>query len=130
VCENLWVTGRRRSRRFELQLAAHVFYTGQPAEQGRLSDMSAGGAMVLSPLQAPFGTQLYIRFVLEPDTICEAWGHVLRSLPFGDSHGLAVEFSKLNDPFKNFLHNLASAVADEQSRFLDDVCDLTVELLR
>lgn len=85
--------------------------------------------MVLSPLQATFGAKLHIRFFLDPDTMCEAWGHVLRTLPFGDSHGLAVEFVKMNEPFQHFLHNLSSAVADEQSRFLDDVRDLTVELL-
>ncbi len=85
--------------------------------------------MVLSPLQATFGTKLHIRFVLEPNTVCEAWGHVLRSLPFGDSHGLAVEFVKMSDSFQHFLHNLSSAIADEQARFLDDVSELTVELL-
>jgi hypothetical protein len=123
------VTGRRRSRRFELQMAAQVSHTCQPAEPGRLCDLSDGGAMILSPLTAEFGTKVHVRFTLVPDLVCEAVGRVLRTVAFGDQHGVAFEFSQMNDPFKHFLHNLAGAVADERSRFLDDVQSLSVELV-
>jgi hypothetical protein len=85
--------------------------------------------MVVSPLQADFGSEIRIRFVLAPDALCEARGRVLRSIKVGEECGLAFEFSKTNEAFANFLRNLDSSSAHERQRFLSDVETLSIEIV-
>jgi c-di-GMP-binding flagellar brake protein YcgR len=123
------VTGRRRSQRHSIQLDAEVSFTCQDAQEARLCDLSQGGAMLLSPLKAKFGTQVRIRFELAPDTRCEAVGNVLRNIRYEDLNGVAFEFSRMNEAFRHFLQNLDSVSGPERERFLGDIRSLAVEFV-
>ncbi len=123
------MAGRRRTTRFSIQLPAEVSFSCQPSENARLCDLSSGGALIVSPLRADFGTEIRVRFILAPDVICEARGRVLRMINVEGQHGLAFEFSNKNAAFNHFLQNLDSSSAEQRERFLQDVGSLSLEIV-
>lgn len=123
------MAGRRRTRRFSIQLPAEVSLSCQPAEEARLCDLSAGGGLVVCRLAATFGTEIRIRFILAPDVLCEARGRVLRMVKVEEQNGIAFEFAKMNAAFEHFLQNLDSSSAEERDRFLADVQGLALEIV-
>lgn len=120
---------RRRHRRFALMLPAVVRLgsAGVPV-QGRLLDLSENGASVSVGAAPDVGGGVYLRFLVFPDVICEATGTVIRLMPLGREHGVAVEFAYANPSLLNFLRNLEVAHEAARPDILRDIRDLVINV--
>lgn len=98
---------RRRHRRFSLRLDAVVTAgPDQRAWRGELIEMSAGGASLSLEVPVALEAAAYIRFLSPDGRECEATGQVVRAMPFGRAHGIALEFRFVNAALDEFLVTL------------------------
>lgn len=123
------VSGRRRARRFSLQLGADVVLGAEKQNvAGELKDISEGGALVLVDQDVDFGAVVRLRFDVAPDRRCEAMGRVLRSMSFDGRRGVAIEFVHTNQALLGFLGDLDVAFSKRRDSFLDYVENVTIEI--
>ena len=121
--------GRRRARRFSLQLGANVVLgSEQHALPGELKDISEGGALVVLDQDVAFGAVVRLRFEVAPDKRCEATGRVLRTMSFDGRRGVAIEFGHTNQDLLGFLSDLDVAFSQSRDGFLDYVENVTIEI--
>jgi hypothetical protein len=92
-------------------------------------DISEGGLFVLLRDVVTVGKTATVRWVLAPDSECEATGWVQRVLPFAQGQGVAIEFSLANDVLVHFLRNLAAATEQGRAQLLGDIKDLVVTIV-
>jgi PilZ domain-containing protein len=111
---------RRRHRRFALRVPMELIGNGATSAAS-LFDLSEGGAFLTTRAPPPTGVGVYMRFHLHGDTLCEATGYVVRTMPFGGETGVAVQFGHVNDGFVAFLRNLAAALEAGRPDLLADV---------
>ncbi len=119
---------RRRHRRFTLRKRAALELGSGERGEGHLVELSETGASITAPWSVAVGVGIYIQFTLAPDVPCEATGSVIRVLPFGGHHGLAVELGYANPAFIHFLRNLDAAAEAIRPDFLADIRDLHIRI--
>jgi hypothetical protein len=89
--------------------------------RGQLRDISQGGCFFAPRFGVKREGRIDMDFVVQPCTICNATGHVVRD-DGGD--GFAVEFGTVNTDLQKFLDELGSALPVERSEVLSHVRDL------
>lgn len=129
ACENDLVNGRRRARRFSLQLGASVVVGAKKQTfAGELKDISEGGALVVVDRDVDFGAIVRLKFDVAPERHCEAMGRVLRNMSFDGRRGVAIEFAHTNKDLLKFLGDLDVAFSQSRDSFLDYVENVTIEI--
>lgn len=95
---------------------------------GRLLDLSAGGAFISAAVQAKVGDGVFISFVYWADDVCEATGQIIRIMPFGADHGLAIEFAIANDPLLYFVQTYERTPEALRPELIESLSDIRVRL--
>jgi hypothetical protein len=120
---------RRKHRRFSLRLAAVVTVgADQRLERGQLIEMSAGGASLSLRVPVSVDSSAYLRFLLPDGRECEATGTVVRAMPMGGEHGMALEFRFVNGALDDFLTLLDATPQAARPDLLADIRDLHVQV--
>ena len=98
---------RRRHHRFPLQRPVSIkAEQGEDPVAGNLLELSVGGAFVSAPIDVPAGQSIYLRFRYQGKHSCQATGHVVRTMPFGKSRGIALTFGVANASLQALLRTL------------------------
>jgi hypothetical protein len=120
---------RRKHRRFSLRLAAVVAVgSDQRLERGELIEMSAGGASLSVGFPVAVETAAYIRFLSPQGRECEATGQVVRAMPFGRTHGIALEFRFVNTALDEFLATLEATQQALRPDLLAQIRELRIQV--
>jgi hypothetical protein len=118
---------RRKHRRFVLAMRATVVLgSSHTMEQGYLVDLSENGASLTIPSPVAMNVGAYLSFMLSPSTKCEATGTVVRTIPFGNLHGIGIELVYANAGYLNFLRNLEAVAEAAKPSLLADIRELKV----
>ncbi len=123
---------RRKHRRVTLMVPAALFLgEDKIAQSGHVQNFSESGASFTSPTGIPHGAVVYFGFFLGDHADrprCEATGSVVRTLPFGTSFGIGVEFKFADDNFLGFLHQLADSREADRPELLGQIRQLEIHL--
>ncbi|MCG8418745.1 MAG: PilZ domain-containing protein [Proteobacteria bacterium] len=120
---------RRRHRRYVLQTELTVLIGAEKTPvPGKLLDLSAGGAFITARTAIELGAGTFVHMVYQHSTICEATGHVVRTLPFGSETGAAIEFAFANQELVAFLHTYKQTAEALRWELLQALSDIQIRL--
>ena len=120
---------RRRHRRYVLQTEVAVLVGPQKTrKRGKLLDLSVGGAFLAAPVQAEVGSGVFVSFIYWGNHLCEATGHVVRILPFGQELGMAIEFGFINEGLGAFLRAYERTAEALRPELLDALTEFQIRL--
>ena len=110
-----------------------TIYVGEEklAVSGHVQNFSETGASFISPDFIGVGTIVYIGFYLGEHVDrprCEATGKVVRTLPFGATFGIGMEFQFADESFLAFLHQLANCREADRPELLGQIRDLELHV--
>ena len=92
---------------------------------GFLIDLSQGGILVEVLGQHLTDRALHLRFVVRPDEVCSARGHVIRQ----DDRHVAIQFTEIDDAFRDFTEQLAASSDGDRRGFLENMLEPDIQIL-
>lgn len=113
---------RRSESRVGFKVPAHVLLgPTQALQKGHILNLSESGALLMMPKSVQLGPNVAMRFMVPPNTICEATGNIVRIDDMGLYQGVGMSFPNANPAYAIFLRNLSAATNEQVSYFVRDM---------
>ena len=122
---------RRRHRRVTFQVPATVLVGYDRARfSGAIMDIGEGGVFLLMSDNPTLGQNATVRFHIDADTMAEATGWILRTMPAPKGQGVAIEFGMCNEVMLHYLRNLVAAADPDKAQLLGDIKNLVIQIVK